>query len=390
MDTSGIDIRRILRTVGIIYFIMVFFFCYIVFCGRKKKGFFGKINQVVWKALHPFYSCCLGCVTKMCCCSQFKVCYNYCLYKRNPFMQMFYLAIISANVVFYFILLDDKLGEYSEYIPPIAKPIGFTLVVFSYVTFFLASYTSPGYITKANVKKFLKTWKYDNVLYHEGNWCRTCKQPKPARSKHCKFLGKCVSKYDHYCPWIANTVGEHNYRWFWLFLITNFVTVSYGAIVYITYMYAVVVKNDLLNASFTDHLGRKLPSNTGLMLQYIFNHYIFVIAQGIMLIALTLMLLFFQGFHAIKILFPNTTTNETFKWQDLKTQLNYIKKNPENFPQSSYLSDKQIDACCAIYQKGGKIVNPYTKGLIGNIKEMLFPPSLQKDDSETKESKKNK
>ncbi|KAH8057761.1 protein-cysteine S-palmitoyltransferase [Aureococcus anophagefferens] len=41
---------------------------------------------------------------------------------------------------------------------------------------------------------------------------------RPDRSKHDPTLGRCVRRFDHYCPYVANVVGERNYRAFYLFL----------------------------------------------------------------------------------------------------------------------------------------------------------------------------
>lgn len=48
---------------------------------------------------------------------------------------------------------------------------------------------------------------------------------------HCNMysvLGRCVLNMDHYCPWMCNTVGFYNYRYFVLFLVYLF-----GACVYV-------------------------------------------------------------------------------------------------------------------------------------------------------------
>jgi hypothetical protein len=31
-------------------------------------------------------------------------------------------------------------------------------------------------------------------------WCRKCELPKPPRTHHCSFCGKCVLVFDHHCP----------------------------------------------------------------------------------------------------------------------------------------------------------------------------------------------
>jgi hypothetical protein len=41
---------------------------------------------------------------------------------------------------------------------------------------------------------------------------------RPARSKYCRVSERCVSRFDHYCPWIGNAVGERNHRDFVVFL----------------------------------------------------------------------------------------------------------------------------------------------------------------------------
>ncbi|KAK2953148.1 putative Heterogeneous nuclear ribonucleoprotein L [Blattamonas nauphoetae] len=50
--------------------------------------------------------------------------------------------------------------------------------------------------------------------------CFTCRTPRPLRSKHCSICGCCVSRFDHHCGWLNNCVGQKNYHYFLLFVVT--------------------------------------------------------------------------------------------------------------------------------------------------------------------------
>lgn len=45
-----------------------------------------------------------------------------------------------------------------------------------------------------------------------------CTIEQPLRSKHCRNCNRCVSTYDHHCPWIGNCVGERNRKYFYCYL----------------------------------------------------------------------------------------------------------------------------------------------------------------------------
>lgn len=50
------------------------------------------------------------------------------------------------------------------------------------------------------------------------DFCFSCLIRKPLRSKHCAKCDKCVSRFDHHCPWINNCVARDNLKYFMAYL----------------------------------------------------------------------------------------------------------------------------------------------------------------------------
>lgn len=49
-------------------------------------------------------------------------------------------------------------------------------------------------------------------------FCSYCKISQPYRTKHCRDCEKCVSLYDHHCPWIGGCVGQNNRIYFFWYV----------------------------------------------------------------------------------------------------------------------------------------------------------------------------
>jgi palmitoyltransferase ZDHHC13/17 len=62
------------------------------------------------------------------------------------------------------------------------------------------------------------------------SFCSTCKIRRPLRSKHCRFSGYCVSKYDHFCVWTNNAVGQNNHLYFWLYCVFHSIICLYWVV----------------------------------------------------------------------------------------------------------------------------------------------------------------
>jgi hypothetical protein len=63
-------------------------------------------------------------------------------------------------------------------------------------------------------------------------FCEKCRIFKPDRTHHCKELGRCVRKMDHFCPWAGGIVAETTHKYFMQFV--------FFAALYTTYLWLVV------------------------------------------------------------------------------------------------------------------------------------------------------
>eukprot|EP00041_Stephanoeca_diplocostata_P034638 m.1190434 g.1190434 ORF g.1190434 m.1190434 type:complete len:421 (+) comp24555_c1_seq17:150-1412(+) len=71
------------------------------------------------------------------------------------------------------------------------------------ISFFAAMYRGGG-----NIKKGWRPKNKDDEQYLQ--YCKICKGFKPPRSHHDHVSGRCISKMDHFCPWINSAVGNGN------------------------------------------------------------------------------------------------------------------------------------------------------------------------------------
>lgn len=63
------------------------------------------------------------------------------------------------------------------------------------------------------------TIRYDDVYHYY----------RPPRAHHCRVLNVVVMRFDHFCPWTGNTIGERNYRAFVSFLAFAFLALAHAA-----------------------------------------------------------------------------------------------------------------------------------------------------------------
>ncbi|CAL9182610.1 probable protein S-acyltransferase 17 isoform X2 [Musa acuminata AAA Group] len=314
---------------------------------------------------------------------------NYCCERPNPILQIFYLVILGVT---YFIIGKSSfryipgfyVSEFHWYTGMLAVGVGVLL-------FLLTSFSDPGTVTTENVSKYVSAYPYDDIIYMEKE-CSTCKILKPARSKHCGICNRCVARFDHHCGWMNNCIGEKNTRYFMAFLLWHFLICLYGALV-LGLILAGQLKEHKIIYILTAYYGieHSFSSLSPHVVQWLLGSYNTQILLIMFLAIISLLLAGFFGYHA-HLCLTNTTTNETFKWQDYiswKRKLNEAKASAAALKAGIQTISEEAKAPESKWraffrrsplQNDDVIVknNLYDQGLISNICEIIFPLSQRK------------
>ncbi|GAB2287364.1 Probable protein S-acyltransferase 17 [Dionaea muscipula] len=314
----------------------------------------------------------------------------FCCYRPNPTLQIMYMAIIGGT--YYFVVKSSFSYIPSYYLGEIHRYTSILAVCVGVILFLLTSFSDPGTVKAENVSKYLSAYPYDKVIYSEKE-CSTCHIPKPARSKHCSICDRCVARFDHHCGWMNNCIGERNTRYFMAFLLWHFLLCVYGTVA-VGLILAGRVKELKLIYILTVYYGVE-NSFLGLapyVVQWLLGSYNTQILLLVFLVIVSLLMAGFFGYHA-KLCLTNTTTNETFKWQDymnLKISLNEAKataalkpsvgvngvSHPEKILKESrwksFFRRTPSDEVGVIVKN-----NIYDKGLVHNLCEVIFPFSTR-------------
>jgi len=193
-------------------------------------------------------------------------------------------------------------------------------------TFFKTWKTDPGSLEESNPKTRELRRQYEETLeaYSDENFfarddkpqlCHSCHIARPLRSKHCRVARRCVLMFDHHCPFVGNTIGLHNYKWFFLMLFTMFMAYTGWYITFVIY------------------LRRKF--RVGVLLFGIYLGLFFLMVIGMLI-------------YHMQLTMINLTTNEH-----------------QNVARYKYLQNSR-----------GTYFNPFFKGLFGNFVDRMFPSDM--------------
>lgn len=59
-------------------------------------------------------------------------------------------------------------------------------------------------------------------IYNDPIYCYLCESDVHPTSKHCRYCDKCVVKFDHHCKWLNTCIGEKNYFYFLMIVLSVF------------------------------------------------------------------------------------------------------------------------------------------------------------------------
>jgi palmitoyltransferase len=140
------------------------------------------------------------------------------------------------TLIFFFVLMLSSFALLWKFIFPTHSDGVFTSKNICTVMFFISMLLcmicwlkDPGYIKNDPQFEFL-----DLLEEFEANClCPECSIIRTPRSRHCNLCDRCVDRFDHHCPWINNCVGKSNYRYFYTFVLFEFMYILSATIVII-------------------------------------------------------------------------------------------------------------------------------------------------------------
>lgn len=241
-------------------------------------------------------------------------------YGRSRFFVGMYLVVVlfawgTMFVFGYPHIYTDGGGGHADLWPG-HKPIGVVVFLACLGSFHAARHTSPGTVTPRSMARY-DSYPYDGVLYEPGRRCQTVPGVfRLARSKYDRATRRHVPRFDHYCSFLDNSVGEENYRHFLLFLGVHAGMLWYGT--YVMYRIFRAFYYDISEdkgARFLDRrTGAAITPTASVVLRYLSQRHFALTMLAVLLAVMGVTVGLFLSFH-LYIAARGMTTNEWLKWR---------------------------------------------------------------------------
>ncbi|KAH7312353.1 DHHC palmitoyltransferase-domain-containing protein [Stachybotrys elegans] len=232
---------------------------------------------------------------------------RFLMHDRHPTIVIFFLAIMIVSEYMFLPQVWHDIGWFT-------KSTAAMTVAAPYILLYLACAADPGYITSQNVRYHMQLYPYDYTLFHPGRECRTCRLPKPARSKHCSICKRCVAKADHHCIFINSCVGYGNQHYFLLLLVATAVLATYGGCLGLSILasrlqtrypvWSLWPPKEMEYGRWLSILGWGIQRNVNL-------------GATTLLAALISPLVWGLCIYSFYLVYGGVTTNESLKWSEL-------------------------------------------------------------------------
>lgn len=163
-------------------------------------------------------------------------------WSANPLLQLFYLVLILGGFSS-FITFGLPFVECSELVPciPLERAAGtcpflsswhrataYATMATCLLSWAFCCLSDPGYADEKSPMD-VYCYEWDGFVHTRKVCAGTDRLLRPARSSFCRYSNRMVLRFDHFCPWIKNAVGENNYRYFLFFLMMHWFTLGYAA-----------------------------------------------------------------------------------------------------------------------------------------------------------------
>ena len=315
--------------------------------------------------------------------------FHWVAFKPNPLLQMVYFGLVCGGYVLMTQFGFPKLPN--AYMGEIHIWLGSAVVAITMYSWYLACTKSAGVITHDNWEQF-DNYPYDEQMYGPGQFYvyeekNRPRIPKLARSKHDAITDKVYAKFDHFCPWLNNAVGEQNYRFFIWFLMMTECTLAYGTAIAATVLLSIIDEEQLLEAEFHNRMtGERVKASYRIVFQWLMLHHSPLMMLLHLCGVMGFVVFLFTCYH-VYLASSNTTTNETFKWSSFKNYWDRIqrrkaaKRDAMNGTKSHggrFRCCVCFNMCCGKEDDGYEPCPPniYDLGAVKNMKSVLYPISL--------------
>jgi palmitoyltransferase len=196
------------------------------------------------------------------------------------------------------------------------KYVGYVVFLACYGSWRLCNKTSPGVITPKSFKRY-DHYPFDHLLFLPDRRCESTNLIRIARSKFDRLkYDQNVPRYDHFCGWVFNTIGEENYRWFLLFLTVHTLMMFYGSGICIALFYGEVIDKKLMDLTFFDRAtGQTVKANWFIVFQYLFTRRTLECSALAVMVVMGIALGAFLSYHVSSCCICASASERHCKWR---------------------------------------------------------------------------